>query len=378
MTAKICAAINSAPPRPRTPAESDTAIQRLFEATEQQGAPLPKAELRFETGTMRLDSRFYVVRTEDALVLEQVKAQGTTVIIKGVRQVGKSSLLARAAAAAREAGARTFHVDLQDLETSHLKDLDSLLLGIADLLAAECPTLAKPETAWNTARPKRSLTIFLEQALQTQPPTPLVLLLDEVDLVFEHAEYRDGFFSMIRSWHNRRATHGDPWSHLNLVIAHSTEPTLWIQDITQSPFNVGEHVRLQDFTPVEVADLNQRYGSPLAEAAVPQLLSLLGGHPFLIRQAFDYLARRGWTFPRLQQHASDSDGPFGDHLKHYVLALSRDQTLKDAFKSILQSSQCAEESHFHRLTASGLIRGSERTEARPRCQLYADYFPRHL
>ena len=60
--------------------------------------------------------------------------------------------------------------------------------------------------------------------------------------------------------------------------------------------------------------------------------------------------------------------------------MSRDKakTLKDAFKSILRSGQCEEESHFQRLTASGLISGSERTEARPRCQLYADYFPKHL
>jgi hypothetical protein len=380
VTAEICAAVNSAQPLPRTSAESDTTIRRLFEATEKKGAPLPKAELRFEAGTLRLDSPFYVARPEDALVLGQVRSPGgVTVIIKGVRQMGKSSLLARAATTARVAGARVVHLDFQLLESSHLKDLDSLLRWMARRIADELRPTVKPDEVWSDDDgPRWSLSTYLETAVLTASPKPLVLLLDEVDRVFDHSDYCGDFFAMIRYWHNQRATRPDPWDRLNLIIAHSTEPSLWIQDIHQSPFNVGEQLRMRDFNEEEIAELNRRYGTPLPDAALSHLRTLLGGHPFLIRQAFDYLARHGWTFAELQQKAPDSDGPFGDHLKRYVLGLSRDQALKDAFKTILRSGQCAEESHFQRLSAVGLISGSERTAARPRCQLYADYFRKHL
>jgi hypothetical protein len=379
VTEEICAAVGTAQPLPHTPTESDTAIRCLFEATEHKGAPLPKAELRLETGTMRLDSRFYIARAEDALVLDQVNAQGTTVIIKGVRQIGKSSLLARAAATAREAGARTFYLDFQALDHGHLNDLDSLLRCFARRLATEFHPTAKPEEFWSADDgSKLSLSTFLEQAILAADSTNVVLLLDEVDRVFEHAHYRDEFFATIRYWHNQRAYRPDPWDRLNLFIAHSTEPALWIQDITQSPFNIGERVRLRDFNSVEVAELNLRYGSPLAEGAVPQLIALLGGHPYLVRQAHYCLARHGWNFAELQQRASDSEGPFGDHLKRYVWGLSRDKALKDGFKSILRRGQCEEEDHFQRLAASGLISGSERTEAQPRCELYRQYFTKHL
>ena len=380
VTREICAAVSAAQPLPNTSRESDIAITRLFEATEKQGAPLPQAELRFETGTVKLDSKFYVARSEDALVLGQVRIPGgVTIIIKGVRQIGKSSLLARAAAAAREAGGRVVHLDFQLLETSQLKDLDSLLRWVARRAAAELRPALKPQEFWNADDgPKLSLSTYLEQAILAPSPKPLVLLLDEVDRIFDQADYRGDFFSMVRYWHNQRATRPDPWDRLNLIIAHSTEPSLWIQDIHQSPFNVGERFHLQDFNAAQVADLNRRYGTPLPDTEVSGLITLLGGHPFLVRQALYCLARHGWNFAQLKERALDSDGPFGDHLKRYVFGLSRDKALTNAFKSILRSGACEEESHFQRLSAVGLIRGSERTCAAPRCLLYADYFRKHL
>jgi AAA domain-containing protein len=73
--------------------------------------------------------------------------------------------------------------------------------------------------------------------------------------------YED-FFGTLRAWTNRRATH-PPWAKLNLVIAHSTEPGLWIRDLNQSPFNVGFRFALRDLSPAQVHDLNGRYGRVL-------------------------------------------------------------------------------------------------------------------
>lgn len=380
VTSELLAAIGAGEKLPLTLQESDTTIRRLHEATEKQGAPLPQAELRFETGAVRLGSAFYVARPEDAALLGRVcNPEGDTLIVKGVRQVGKSSLLARAAAAAREGGGQVLHLDFQSLEQGQLKDLDSLLRRIAQEMAKVLRPAIKPQDVWSADDgPKASLSTYLEEAVLLPSTKPLFLLLDEVDRIFEHNSYRDDFFSMVRAWHNRRAASPDHWNRLNLLISHSTEPSLWIQDIYQSPFNVGERFYLRDFTAEQAADLNRKYRSPLSEPELPALLNLLGGHPFLLRQGFYCLARNGWQLPELQRHAGESDGPFGDHLKRCVFGLSRDPKLRDAFKAVLRSGACTDEGHFQRLSSAGLIRGSERGKAAPRCQLYADYFRSHL
>ena len=72
-------------------------------------------------------------------------------------------------------------------------------------------------------------------------------------------------FGLFRSWNNERLL--DPsgsWSRFTLVIAYATEAHLFITDVNQSPFNVGTRLTLEDFTREQVAELNRRYGSPLA------------------------------------------------------------------------------------------------------------------
>jgi AAA domain-containing protein len=46
------------------------------------------------------------------------------------------------------------------------------------------------------------------------------------------------------------------WTRLNLIIAHSTEPHLWIQDINQSPFDLGFPVELDNFNGAQVSELS--------------------------------------------------------------------------------------------------------------------------
>jgi hypothetical protein len=120
----------------------------------------------------------------------------------------------------------------------------------------------------------------------------------------------------------------DPWDRLNVVIAHSTEASLWIQDIYQSPFNVGEQVRLKDFKPAQIADLNQRYGHVLkTDAELSRLFELVGGHPILVRQAMYSMAIFKSSLKEFEREAAEDDGPFGDHLKRYIWGLTKDEGL---------------------------------------------------
>jgi hypothetical protein len=359
---------------------SSEGLRRLGEVTELRGAPLPSADPRVETGGLKPDSPFYVRRAADQRVESLVTQPGETILIKGARQVGKTSLAARARAAAERKGQKTCYIDFQLIDESKLRDSGTLFRYMAARLARDFHTAVKPKDVWDEMLGDAdSLGDFIEQALlaKAAKETPVVLCLDEVDNIFKYP-YRDSFFGTLRGWHNRRATH-PAWNAFNLVIAHSTEPALFIQDLNQSPFNVGTPFRLGDFDREEIRWLNRGHGSPLKGAEdLERLIRLVGGHPFLVRQALYAMATRNDTINHLEKIAADDDGPFGDHLRRYWFSMRGNDRLRGALRQVLAGRGCDEEDDFQRLRAGGLVAGDSRREARLRCDLYARYFREHL
>ena len=198
------------------------------------------------------------------------------------------------------------------------------------------------------------------------------------DLSSYNFSYRDDFFATIRGWHNLRATE-ESWNRLNLVIAHSTEPYLWIQNIHQSPFNVGNAIRLDDFDFAQVSELNVRHGAPLkTEDEVRKLMELIGGQPYLVRQALYTLVTNKWDMTQLQKVAVEETGPFADHMRRHMWLLQANQDLKSTMQQVLHNGACNEELHFERLKAAGLVQGTTRHAVHMRCQLYERYFSRRL
>jgi hypothetical protein len=166
---------------------------------------------------------------------------------------------------------------------------------------------------------------------------------------------------------------------LHLVLAHATDPALWIENLNESPFNVGERLRLGDLTADQVEDLNARHGTPLrATEEIDGLLRLIGGHPYLVRQALYVLATEHWSLSDLKKVAPSDGGPFGDHLRRHLWALGQNEHLSKAVSRIVHGEGCEDESLFHRFLAAGLVKGDTRGEARMRCDLYQTYFAKHL
>lgn len=354
------------------------ALRRLGEVSELRGAPLPNAHPRLETGALKLDSPFYVRRPADEVIEHLVHQLGETILIKGPRQVGKTSLAARAQAAAQATGQQTCYIDFQLIDEARYRDSGTLLQYLAARLAKELNTTSKPKDVWDEMLGDAdSLTEFIERAVLLGRDRPVLVCFDEVDNVFNYS-YRDSFFGLLRGWHNRRATH-PAWNRFNLLIAHSTEPALFIRDLNQSPFNIGTPLRLGDFDRNEILWLNQRHGYLLKSAEdVERLIRLVGGHPYLVRQAFFSLSASGASVARLEQTAEDEKGPFGDHLRRLLWTLRGDERLRRSLRQVVDKNICDSEDDFQRLRAAGLIDGESRQSARPRCRLYALYLKDHL
>lgn len=372
-------------PKPAEAKRDDGSASRMSAvpgSTSGDSAPLPAADVRVEilheTGTVRKRSPFYVERSVDARVKASVVRPGQTLIIRGPRQIGKSSLLARAHAAAKKGGVRSCYIDFQALDARQLTSLDTLLRYMAAKIGREFGATAKPTQYWDEfLGPKESITDFIESAILEEADSPLVVCLDEVDRVFD-CSFRDDFFSAIRYWHNRRSTH-EQWENWNIVIAHATEAGSFITDPNQSPFNVGEKFELEDFTEDQIEQLNQLHGNPLrVRGELEQLLELVGGHPFLVRQALYTMAQENMSIEALERLAIEGGSPFGDHLRRLLWVVCDREAFTESVRTILDRGASDDEKAFQILHGVGLVCGDTRREARMRCKLYERYFRKHL
>jgi hypothetical protein len=341
---------------------------------------LPRADLEPVGGVVPVSSAFYVVRPTDAEFHAALARQDSIVLVKGARQTGKTSLLARGLQQARAAGARVVLTDCQMFNTSHLQTVDGFLLALAQSLAAELDLDVWPQEIWNPENGANlNLELYLRREVLGKIEGPLVWGLDEVDRLFP-CDFGSEVFGLFRSWHNRR--HLNPassWSRLTLAIAYATEAHLFITDLNQSPFNVGTRLELEDFTREQVADLNRRYLSPLrSEAEITRFHHLVGGQPYLVRRGLHEMTTLGMGIGALEEQADRDHGLFGDHLRRMLVLLVKDAGLCDAVCGILQGESGLAAESFYRLRAAGLLAGEAPADARPRCQLYATYLARHL
>ncbi len=335
-------------------------------------------QLNAEGGPVRLESPFYVARPQDGKCKQRLAEKGRTVLIRGSRQIGKTSLLARLYQHAMDSQIRCVYLDFRAFSSAQMKDLEALLLAIGNQIFDDLALPNPPAAVWSNNRSAtQNLTFYLQTEVIGNHAEPLVFFL-EVDRLFSYPAYSEEFFVLLRYWHEKRATF-PRLAWLNLVLAYSTETSMFIKSQTSSPFNVGELIDLTDFDRAQFADLNIKHGSPLkTEAELDALMELLGGHPFLVRQSLYELSAGESSVADLLASAANDDGPFSGHLQSYNLRFHENPDLIQPMKSVLLNGVCPDDISFYRLRSLGLVRGPVRTKARLRCGLYKQYFGAHL
>lgn len=342
-------------------------------------APLPQAQpldVEMPEGTMERESKFYIKRGSDAIAESAIARQGVTITIKGPRQMGKSSLLNQIVCRARDAGKRVICLDFQLVDKPSLLNADLFYRQFCSWLTNEVDLEDQVEKYWKAPLGNcQRCTSYMSRYLLREIDGPLLLAMDEVESIFE-TDFRTDFFGMLRSWHNNRAT-VPVWKRLDLALVTSTEPYQLIDNLNQSPFNVGEVIELSDFTAAQLDDLNRRHGFPLSPDENQRLMELLAGHPYLTRRALYLVATGQLSVSNLFAQAADERGPFGDHLRYHLFRLTGKQELVEAMRKVLRQHSCTDEHLFFRLRGAGLVKREE-NRVLPRCRLYEKYFREHL
>lgn len=326
-------------------------------------------------GAVPLSSKFYVERQADNVLLDAISASESLVLVKGPRQIGKSSLLARGVAKAREAGATVLLTDFQSIDSEYLQSTQALYQWLIMMLQDQLGGTQAVEFNWDIQRaPAMNLERFLRERVLAEH-SRVFWALDEVDRVFSCPSYSD-FFALLRSWHNRRAMEPDgAWHGLTIALTYSTEIHVFIDDLNQSPFNVGIPLELKDFDIENVRDLNDRYGKPLAsQDELRQFQGLTGGHPFLVRRGLHEMFNDGVKFNAFESTAADDNGPYCDHLRRIRAVLDSDRNLMQEMRRVLSGLTITSAQAFYRLRSAGLVRGTSGANARIRCELYKRFF----
>ncbi|HEY0427249.1 MAG TPA: AAA-like domain-containing protein [Pyrinomonadaceae bacterium] len=361
--------------------ENSKLVKNILKALSTPGKKNRK-DLKFETtgGAIPIDSNFYVARRTDKELLSAIERKDSIILIKGSRQVGKTSLLARGLKLARENKSKIVLTDFQQLNSTHLNTIESFYITLGYTIAEQLDIDIFPDDVWKDKRsPSINFERYLRREVLEKVSTPVVWGLDEVDRLFS-CSYGSEVFGFFRSLHNARALDPDsPWSRLTMAIVYATEAHLFITDLNQSPFNVGTRLVLEDFTFEQINELNRRYGEPLkSKAELERFNFLVGGHPYLVRRGLYEIATQNLQFDFFESIFTKEDGPFGDHLRRFLVMLSPEKDLCKAIIEVLKGHPCPSQETFYRLRSAGLLIGESARSAKLRCHVYETYLRRHL
>lgn len=369
----------------RGPADTKTLIENLNRALNDLPLPQPDPSRGEPETTMSqrlppapggaidFDDPYYVPRGFDEKALRLASTPGQTVVLKGPRQVGKTSLLFRMMDQAQKSEKSVAFVDFQVFETAALENSVRFYERLTDSIASELslPPPSEPETPQDVTR-------WMETQVLRPSPKPVVLVIDESERAM-WSNFREDLFGMLRSWHNLR---GSPirrdWKKLDLFLVTSTEPALFIQG-AQSPFNVGTIIPMSPFGPEEMNAIHAKYGEPLKPEELERLRLLVSGQPFLVSKALYEVSppSPSLTPNELFTRAAEDNGPFREHLKRFLLALRDIPEVAEAFREVIRGRGTRDERLIYRLESAGLVSGTG-GKAVAACPLYQEYFRRHL
>lgn len=331
----------------------------------------------FPGSPLALGSPFYISRSPIETRCQQaIRKPGALLRIRGPQCTGKTSLLQRIMAVAHQMGQHTVRLNIRQAEPACLVSLDSFLQWFCTHLSLKLNRPVQLESYWDQARfgSLVSCTTYVQAHLLTHLNHGVLLALDDVDWLFEFPQIAQGFFTLLRSWHED-AKNLEVWQHLRLLVAHSTEVYIPLS-VHQSPFNVGLPIRLSDLTRSQIETLVRCYRLDLAASEIDQLMALVGGHPYLIQLALYNLHCDAIPLDILLTTAPTQGGIYSPHLRHYWQTLSNHPPLLNALQQVIAAESAAirlDPILAYKLESMGLVH-LKGNQVQVSCDLYRDYF----
>jgi len=287
----------------------------------------------------RATQEIYIERPPvEARCYQEIVKPGALIRIKAPKRMGKTLLIQQIIAHSEQQGYAQVYLNMNELPFTNLDSfLQSFCVRVSD-------NLGLPDNLysyWKKRLPSKvNCKRYLEQYLLKSLDTPVVLCLDEVEQVFSHQEIAKGFLTLLRSWHED-AKSKDIWKKLRLIVVYATDVYVTLPT-EQSPFNVGLLIELLEFTEQQVKSFAQAYGLNLSGESVTKLMAMVGGHPYLLSQAFDYLKNHQAadnTLDTLLANAPTEAGIYSSHLRQLLTSIQEHPELLEAVKLLVSTTK---------------------------------------
>jgi len=245
-------------------------------------------------GTLPLNSASYIERSADRILYDSLLA-GRFCYVLSPRQMGKSSLSIHTIARLEAVGVRTAFLDLTSLGGKNVT-VDQWYAGLAMELARELDLVDETLAYFRehaVSSPIQRFFGLIREVFLGQEEAPLVIFIDEIDTTRSLPFDADEFFAGIRECFNRRVNE-PKLNRLTFCLLGVAVPSDLIRNPATTPFNIGERIILDDFTPLEFQSYANELG-PLGSEIVARVHYWTGGHPYLSQGLCRSIAASGDT-----------------------------------------------------------------------------------
>jgi hypothetical protein len=259
-------------------------------------------------GAVQAGGGIYLERDADRELLQHCLAGDFTYILTS-RQMGKSSLMYRAAEQLADSGARPVIIDLTELGAQTTADqwYKGFLLLVQEQLGLRAGASAWWDEHSHYAFAHRLIRYLREVAL-VERSERLVLFVDEIDTTLR-LDFTDDFFAAIRFLYQNRAI--DPeLERISFVLIGVAMPNDLIKDAARTPFNIGDRIELTDFTRQETTAIASHLAVPadIATLLIDWIFRWTGGHPYLTMRVLRSLVESpppAWTAAAIDARMQD-------------------------------------------------------------------------
>lgn len=331
-------------------------------------------------------------KTNETLCFQEIDDGRQMIIrIKAPENMGKNTLVKKIEKYAREKQYLTVRLDFWLPTEETLKDYTTFLQWCCDEVSEQL-NLETIEASqyWNTAKGDDNAKInsfFNRQIMPKINTTILVVFLSSLDQVFP-LSFAKTFLKLLRSWQNTKT-----WKNLRLVLSHSTECYIELyqdENDISSPFNVGLRIELEEFDYTQINDLAKKHQIDLDDKQIKQIMSEVGGHPYLIDQIFSHLKSKMKTqnYDFYQVFAEIVSFAFletifdGQYLSDLYSKVEKQSDLLDAVKELLKQEPAKIENKkvLFMLESLGLVikDNTDRKTISFRNNLYRQYFSQKI
>lgn len=254
-------------------------------------------------GTLWREAASYIRRPADDELFKLALA-GEYCNVLAARQMGKSSLMVQTATRLRESGVRTAILDISTLGGG-ISTPEAWFFGFLDELTVQLGLDEDLNVWWETHthhNPVQRFSNFLRDVLLPNIVDPVVVFVDEIDSALGMA-FTDDFFAAIRASYNARATYPE-FQHLTFILIGVARPADLIRDRNRTPYNIGTHVDLRDFTISELGPFQKVFDAvyPGRGTEILQwVLDWTNGQPYLTQKLCAELIRTADSSPNPAQ-----------------------------------------------------------------------------